>query len=101
MVLIMIAPIAAILSIQAGWATAEIGRQPWIVYVQLKTADAISAAVSPGSIILTLVLFALVYTVIYVVWAKSFLKAVKAGPEAIALPGDEVPEQAIDVEVQA
>ena len=101
LVLIMIAPIAAILSIQAGWATAEIGRQPWIVYGQLKTADAISAAVSPGSIILTLVLFALVYTVIYVVWAKSFLKAVKAGPEAIALPGDEVPEQAIDVEVQA
>ena len=101
LVIIMIAPIAAILSIQAGWATAEFGRQPWIVYGQLKTADAISAVVSPGQIVLTLVLFAVVYTVIYVVWAKSFLKAVKAGPAAVALPGDEAPETAIDVEVQA
>ncbi len=98
LVIIMLAPVAAILSIQAGWATAEFGRQPWIVYGQLKTADAISAAVPAGQIVLTLVLFALVYTVIYVVWAKSFLKAVKAGPAALDASAEaEAPETAEDL----
>ena len=99
--IIMIAPFAAILSIQAGWATAEFGRQPWIVYGELKTADAISQVVDPAQLIITLVLFAVVYTVIYVVWLKSFFKAVEKGPDAITLPGDEAPAKAIDVEVQA
>ena len=33
------------LGIQLGWATAEVGRQPWIVWQQLRTADAISKVV--------------------------------------------------------
>ena len=91
--LIMIAPVAAILSIQAGWATAEFGRQPWIVYGELKTADGISAVVDPAQLIITLVLFALIYTFIYVIWAKSFLRAVKEGPDAVRSSGDDVPRE--------
>ena len=81
---IMVGWAGALLAIQAGWATAEFGRQPWIVYGELKTADGISAAVGPAQIVITLLLFAVVYTVIYVVWAKSFLKTVKAGPDVLA-----------------
>lgn len=75
---------AALLAIQFGWCTAEFGRQPWIVYGELLTADGISQAVSAPQIIITLVLFGIVYTAIYVIWARSFIKTVKAGPEAIA-----------------
>jgi cytochrome d ubiquinol oxidase subunit I len=53
--------VLAVLAMEAGWVTTEVGRQPWIVYGHLRTADAVSSA--PG---LRLGLFALiaVYTVL-------------------------------------
>jgi cytochrome d ubiquinol oxidase subunit I len=53
--------VAAVVALEAGWITTEVGRQPWIVYGYLRTADAVSAA--PG---LQLGLYALivVYTVL-------------------------------------
>lgn len=73
-----------ILAIQTGWITAEFGRQPWIVWGELRTMDAASGSVDAVSLIITLLLFAVVYTTIYVIWAKSFLKDVKKGPEKLA-----------------
>jgi cytochrome d ubiquinol oxidase subunit I len=53
--------VAAVVALEAGWVTTVVGRQPWIVYGYLRTADAVSAA--PG---LRLGLYALivVYTVL-------------------------------------
>ena len=90
---------AALLAIQFGWCTAEFGRQPWIVYGELLTADGISQVVSAPQIIITLVLFAVAYTVIYAVWAKSFIKTVKAGPEAIAA-ADEAAAHPVKLDVE-
>lgn len=73
--------IAPILAIEFGWIVAEFGRQPWIVYGELKTADAISLAVSAPQLLITLVLFLVVYALIYYAWAKTVLKTIKAGPE--------------------
>ena len=99
--LMMIGWAAALLAIQFGWCTAEFGRQPWIVYGELLTADGISQAVSAPQIIITLALFGLVYTVIYVVWVKSFIKTVKAGPEAIAAQDEAATRHVkLDVEVK-
>ncbi|MDO4183125.1 MAG: cytochrome ubiquinol oxidase subunit I [Coriobacteriia bacterium] len=91
---------AALLSIEFGWCTAELGRQPWIVYGELLTADGVSAVVDPVQLIITLVLFLVVYTFIYVVWARSFLKTVKAGPEAIGAAEQAAKPAEMDVEVQ-
>lgn len=79
--IMLVGPIASILAIQMGWLTAELGRQPWIVYGELKTADAASLAVDPWMLIITLLLFLVVYTVIYIAWWKTFAKAIKEGPE--------------------
>jgi cytochrome d ubiquinol oxidase subunit I len=43
---VAVAGIAAVLAMEAGWITTEVGRQPWIVYGILRTADAVSPA--PG-----------------------------------------------------
>jgi cytochrome d ubiquinol oxidase subunit I len=43
---VAIAGVGAILAMEAGWVTTEVGRQPWIVYGILRTADAVSPA--PG-----------------------------------------------------
>lgn len=74
--------IAPIVAIEFGWITAEFGRQPWIVQDELKTVDAISASVPAEQLIITLVLFAVVYVLIYVLWLRSLLKTIKRGPEA-------------------
>ncbi|MDO4503031.1 MAG: cytochrome ubiquinol oxidase subunit I [Coriobacteriia bacterium] len=99
--LMMVGWAGALLAIQFGWCTAEFGRQPWIVYGQLLTADGVSAVVDAPQVIITLVLFTVVYTFIYVVWARSFIKTVKEGPETIAAADDAAAHPVkLDVEVQ-
>ena len=46
---------------ECGWFTAEIGRQPWVVYGLLKTSDALSRTVTANQVVFSLLLFALVY----------------------------------------
>ena len=77
--LVLAAPLSMV-AIQTGWAAAEVGRQPWIVWGQLKTADAISTVVPSGQILVTLALFAAVYAVLFVGWARIFFGVIAAGP---------------------
>ena len=53
----------------AGWITAEVGRQPWIAYGILRTADAISP-VTAASVLTTLILFVIVYGFVFS-WAST------------------------------
>jgi len=80
--LMMIGWVVSLLAIEMGWCTAELGRQPWIVYGELLTADAVSPVVDPVQLVITLLLFLVIYTAIYIVWLKTSFKIVKAGPEA-------------------
>jgi cytochrome d ubiquinol oxidase subunit I len=48
----------------AGWMTAELGRQPWLIYGLFRTRDGYSAAVSTGSTLFTLIGFAGLYLVL-------------------------------------
>lgn len=67
---------------QIGWYTAEIGRQPWIVYGLLKTSDGLSKTVTSENIIFSLVLFTLIYAGLFVVFLYLLDKKIKNGPEA-------------------
>ena len=69
------------LGIQMGWAAAEIGRQPWIVQGQLRTADAISIVVPAYQILVTILLFFLIYALLFVGWARVVLGLIKKGPQ--------------------
>jgi cytochrome d ubiquinol oxidase subunit I len=46
---------------QFGWVTAEVGRQPWIVYKLMRTADAFSSNLTAGHILFSLILLGLIY----------------------------------------
>jgi len=70
------------LGIQMGWAAAEVGRQPWIVQDQLRTADAISKVVPAYQIVLTLAIFFVIYALLFVGWARVVLGIIKKGPLA-------------------
>ncbi len=70
----------------AGWTTAELGRQPWLVYGLMRTADGTSATVSAGSTLFTLLGFTGMYFVIGVVFILLVIKTINQGPTHTATP---------------
>ena len=79
--------VAPFVAIMAGWLVAEFGRQPWIVYGVLKTADAYSKAVPAEQVLVTLFVFVVLYTIIVVAFVRLFTKFVHEGPDGEAEPG--------------
>ncbi len=65
---------------QAGWFTAEMGRQPWVVYGMLKTSDALSKIVTANQIIFSLILFTLVYIVLFALFLFLLNRKIQHGP---------------------
>lgn len=70
---------AGIVALLAGWFTTEVGRQPWVVYGVMRTADAVSphGAFEVG---LTLILFIVVYFVIFGAGTVYMLRLIRRGP---------------------
>jgi cytochrome d ubiquinol oxidase subunit I len=66
---------------QAGWFTAEVGRQPWIVYNLLKTSDALSEAVTAEMVLSSLIMFTIVYLLLFVLFIFLLNRKIKHGPE--------------------
>lgn len=86
---LMISPLFPAVAIETGWAVAEVGRQPWIVYNLLKTNDAISYAVSAPELLVTIVLFLIIYAIIFVTWWKAVSGYYKRGPVLEDAKGDD------------
>ena len=70
----------------AGWMTAEIGRQPWIVYGLVRTSEGYSKTVSAGNTLFTLLGFMGMYTVLSVLFIVLVYRAIDKGP-ATSGPG--------------
>jgi cytochrome bd ubiquinol oxidase subunit I len=67
----------------SGWIVTETGRQPWVAYGILRTADAISPV--PGaSIATTLALFVLVYGIVFAMGIYYINRLINRGPEGRA-----------------
>jgi cytochrome bd ubiquinol oxidase subunit I len=65
-----------------GWMTAELGRQPWLVYGLYRTEQGYSSVVSSGSAIFTLIGFCGLYFVIGVLFLFLAGREIALGPEA-------------------
>jgi cytochrome d ubiquinol oxidase subunit I len=66
----------------AGWMTAELGRQPWLVYGLLLTRDGSSANVSAGNTLFTLIGFLGLYLVLGILFLFLVWREIERGPEA-------------------
>lgn len=66
---------------ELGWITAEVGRQPWIVYRLMKTRDAVSISVPAYQILFSIMVFTIVYTLLFALWIHLLRKKVRTGPE--------------------
>ena len=65
---------------QLGWITAEVGRQPWIVYHLLRTSDAASVTVPAGNILFSIIMFGLIYLLLGILYIYLIVREVKHGP---------------------
>ncbi len=63
-----------------GWFTAEVGRQPWVVYGVLRTADAVTPFLTTPQVAVTLTVFAAVYALIFSFGTLYIYRLLRAGP---------------------
>jgi cytochrome bd ubiquinol oxidase subunit I len=66
---------------EAGWFTAELGRQPWVVYHLLRTSQALSEAVKAGQVLFSLILFMLVYLALGALFFFLLNRKIQHGPD--------------------
>jgi cytochrome d ubiquinol oxidase subunit I len=64
----------------AGWWTAELGRQPWVIYGLLRTAQADSELVNTGDVVFTVLGFAGLYLLLGMIFFVQVLKEIGRGP---------------------
>ena len=79
----------------SGWVLTEIGRQPWIVFGLLKTADANSPSVSTTTIASSLGIFIALYAALLVVDFVLMRRYARLDPPEVGGEGDEMPLPAV------
>ncbi len=73
----------------AGWITAEVGRQPWVIYGLMRTEQGASMNVSAGNALFTLIGFMGVYTVLSILFLFLVHREIDHGPEPATEPAAE------------
>jgi cytochrome d ubiquinol oxidase subunit I len=76
---LLMAP-AGFVAVIAGWVTTEVGRQPWVIYGLLRTADAVSPLAAPA-VSGSLVAFVIVYFTVFSAGALYILKLMGMPPQ--------------------
>ena len=71
-------------AVTAGWITTEVGRQPWVVYNQMRTADAVTPNLAAHDVALSLALYVVVYAFVFGAGVYYLFKLVRAGPAIAA-----------------
>ncbi len=79
----------------AGWYTAEVGRQPWVVYGVLRTAKAMTPFLTANAAATSLILFAAVYAFIFSFGIYYIYRLLRAGPggSLAAVPAAAMPNR--------
>jgi cytochrome d ubiquinol oxidase subunit I len=72
------------IAVTAGWATTEVGRQPWTVYGLLRTRDSVSPSLTGLDVGISLIGYSLVYLVMFSAGFALMVKLVRRGPGAAA-----------------
>jgi cytochrome d ubiquinol oxidase subunit I len=66
---------------ELGWIAAEVGRQPWIVYNLLRTSEAVSQNITATQVLGSIIMFAVIYALLFVLWIWLLNDKIQKGPE--------------------
>ena len=64
----------------AGWMTAEIGRQPWVVWKILRTPQGVSPNISAGEVVGSLIMLGTIYIGLFITFLYLLDRKIKHGP---------------------
>jgi len=79
------------LAVETGWITTEAGRQPWLVYGLMRTAEGLSP-IPPGNVIWSLVLFLIIFAAIGLIYSFYILNMIKRGADVSSpIPAVQLP----------
>lgn len=67
----------------AGWWTAEVGRQPWIVWNLLRTSDAVSPNLETYQVFFSLLMFIVLYALLFALFIFLLNNRIQTGPEPL------------------
>ncbi len=81
------------LAASSGWLLTETGRMPWVVYGVMRVEDAVSATVSAGMVLTSLIAFTLLYGLLMIATVFLLSKFARGGPQAVLAlePSGEAP----------
>ncbi len=77
--------VPAIAANELGWVTAEVGRQPWIVYHLLRTSEGLSKSVAASHVLASIIMFSAIYAMLFVLWIYVLHQKILHGPEPASL----------------
>jgi cytochrome d ubiquinol oxidase subunit I len=78
--LMMISVLFPHIAQQAGWISAEVGRQPWIVWKELRTHDGVSTVISSGQVFGSISMFVMIYILLFSLFVFLLDRKIKHGP---------------------
>ncbi len=74
----VIAPLAAN---ELGWFSAEVGRQPWIVYGILRTSQGVSPDLPAGDVLASIIMFGILYALLFALFLFMLNRKIQQGPD--------------------
>ena len=74
----ILAPLSANIT---GWFSAELGRQPWVVYGLMRTKDALSQSITGGQVLGSLIMFVCIFSLLLVLFLFLLNQKIQYGPE--------------------
>jgi len=72
-------------AVLTGWITAEVGRQPWVVFGLLRTTDAVTPTLTGGQVLATLIGYVAVYAFIFAFGVLYIYRLLREGPTEAGL----------------
>ncbi len=77
------------IAVLSGWYTAEVGRQPWVVYGLLRTKDAVTPSLTGGDVMISLITYGVVYAMLGGFGIYYIYKLLREGPQepVVAIAG--------------
>jgi cytochrome d ubiquinol oxidase subunit I len=97
----MLASPLGFIAVTAGWATTEVGRQPWTIYGLLRTSDSVSPSLTGFDVTLSLIGYCLVYLVMFSVGFALMARLVRLGPAEAAVEAETIQSGRPALPVQA
>jgi cytochrome d ubiquinol oxidase subunit I len=76
------------IAVLAGWTVTEVGRQPWLIYEQLRTADGVSPSLAGEDVLASLFIYIVVYIMVFGAGGYYMYHLIKAGPALLEIPAD-------------